>query len=65
MGGHGLWSISMKKYIIIIVIPLMALLNSTAESIQIKDFVKAARMQIGKTLHYDPSYKVLDYPNLK
>lgn len=41
----------------------MALLANTAESIQIKDFVKAARKQIGRTLFYDPSYKVIDYPN--
>lgn len=42
---------------------MTALLAYTAESIQIKDFVKAARKQIGRTLFYDPSYQVIDYPN--
>jgi len=27
------------------------------------EFVQAARLQIGKTLHYDARYRVLDYPN--
>lgn len=27
------------------------------------DFVKAARAQIGKTIRYDPAYRVLSYPN--
>ena len=27
------------------------------------DFVEAARTQIGRTVIYDPSYQVLDYPN--
>ena len=41
---------------------LMAFVNA-AESIRIKDFVEAARSQIGKTLFYDPSYQALSYPN--
>jgi uncharacterized protein YijF (DUF1287 family) len=53
----------MKKYILIIVIALTTFLANTAASIQIKDFVKAARKQIGRTLFYDPSYQVIDYPN--
>ncbi|MGD2151195.1 MAG: DUF1287 domain-containing protein [Desulfobacterales bacterium] len=27
------------------------------------DFVETARSKIGKTIMYDPSYQVLDYPN--
>jgi uncharacterized protein YijF (DUF1287 family) len=53
----------MKKYILITVIALTTFLANTAASIQIKDFVKAARKQIGRTLFYDPSYQVIDYPN--
>jgi uncharacterized protein YijF (DUF1287 family) len=56
-------SISMKKYLLITVIALTTFLANTAASIQIKDFVKAARKQIGMTLFYDPSYQVIDYPN--
>jgi len=52
----------MKKYIIIIVTAFITVYANTAESIQIKDFVEAARSQIGKTLRYDPSYQVIDYP---
>jgi uncharacterized protein YijF (DUF1287 family) len=53
----------MKKYLLITVIALTTFLANTAASIQIKDFVKAARKQIGMTLFYDPSYQVIDYPN--
>jgi len=53
----------MKKHIFITVIALITFLANTAESIQIKDFVEAARKQIGRTLFYDPSYQVIDYPN--
>lgn len=41
----------------------MTLFASSAESTHIKHFVKAARKQIGKTLFYDPSYHVINYPN--
>jgi uncharacterized protein YijF (DUF1287 family) len=53
----------MKKCILIIVIALFLAFLNTAESIQITDFVKAARSQIGKTRFYDPSYQVIGYPN--
>jgi uncharacterized protein YijF (DUF1287 family) len=53
----------MKKYHLITAIALLTFLANTAESIQIKDFVEAARKQIGKTLFYDPHYHVIDYPN--
>jgi uncharacterized protein YijF (DUF1287 family) len=53
----------MKKYLFITVIALIAFFAGTAESGQVKDFVEAARQQVGKTLYYDPSYQVLDYPN--
>ena len=53
----------MKKYIFITVIALITFFANTAESIQISDFVEAARTQIGTTLVYDPSYQVIDYPN--
>lgn len=51
------------KYIFISVITLTIFFAGTAESVQIKDFIDAARKQIGKTLIYDPSYQVIDYPN--
>jgi uncharacterized protein YijF (DUF1287 family) len=53
----------MKKYLFITVIALIAFFAGTAESGQAKGFVEAARQQVGKTLYYDPSYQVLDYPN--
>jgi len=53
----------MKKYIIIIVTAFMAVYPNTSESFRIKDFVEAARSQIGKTICYDPSYQVITYPN--
>ena len=56
-------SISLKKNIFITVITLIASFSGTAESIQIMNFVEAARQQIGKTIFYDPSYQVIDYPN--
>ena len=53
----------MKKCILIIAIALLSAFLNTAESIQLTDFVKAARSQIGKTRFYDPSYQVIGYPN--
>lgn len=53
----------MKKNTLIIVIALVTLFANTAECIQIKDFIEAARKQIGRTLFYDPSYQIIDYPN--
>lgn len=53
----------MKKNTIIIVIALVTLFANTAECFQIKDFIEAARKQIGRTLFYDPSYQIIDYPN--
>jgi uncharacterized protein YijF (DUF1287 family) len=53
----------MKKYILTTVIALITFLANTTASIQIKDFVEAARKQIGRTLFYDPSYQAIDYPN--
>lgn len=53
----------MKKCILIIVIAILSVFLNTAESIQLTDFVKAARSQIGKTRVYDPSYQVIGYPN--
>jgi uncharacterized protein YijF (DUF1287 family) len=56
-------SITMKRHIVITVFALITFFANTAESIQIKDFIEAARKQIGKTLIYDQSYKVIEYPN--
>ena len=53
----------MKRYILITIIALIALFANTVQSGQANDFVEAARTQIGKTLIYDPSYQVLEYPN--
>jgi len=53
----------MKKYTITIIIIFLAFLTTTADSIQIRDFVAAARSQIGETLRYDPSYQTIGYPN--
>jgi uncharacterized protein len=36
---------------------------SAAEQKNPADIVGAARTQIGKTVRYDPSYRILDYPN--
>jgi len=44
-------------------IVLLAIFVNAAESARIKDFVKAARSQVGKTRYYDPSYRSLRYPN--
>lgn len=57
-----LHSIPIKRYILIIVIAIIAVCYHTAESKQIRDFVEAARGQIGKTIRYDHSYQVIDYP---
>jgi hypothetical protein len=52
----------MKKHIFVILIAFIVVFTNTAESVQIEDFVKAARSQIGKTLRYDPSYQAIGYP---
>lgn len=39
------------------------LLPANAVQQQSTDFVNAARSQIGKTVHYDPTYYTLGYPN--
>ncbi len=54
---------SIIKYILVTVLALSANIAATADSFQIDDFVEAARSQIGKTLFYDPGYRVIDYPN--
>lgn len=51
------------KYIFISALALTVFLVGTAESVQIKDFINAARKQIGKTLIYDPSYQAIGCPN--
>jgi uncharacterized protein YijF (DUF1287 family) len=53
----------MKRNTLILLVSLLTLFVNKAESIQIKDFVEAARSQIGKTRIYDPSYKAIGYPN--
>jgi len=53
----------MKKYAFLTLIILLAVSINAAESSRIKDFVEAARSQIGKTLFYDSSYRTLSYPN--
>ena len=53
----------MKKHIPIAVVALITFFANTAECLQIKDFIEAARKQIGRTLFYDPSYQIIDYPN--
>jgi len=52
----------MKKNILIIAIALIPFFAIAAESTPAIDLVAAARKQIGETLYYDPSYKVIDYP---
>ena len=51
------------KYAFLTLIILLAVSINAAESSRIKDFVEAARSQIGKTLFYDSSYRTLSYPN--
>ena len=53
----------MKKYSFLTLIIFLAVFITAADSSRIKDFVEAARSQIGKTLFYDPSYQTLSYPN--
>ena len=53
----------MKKHSLLLLVFLGVFRIDPAESIQIKDFVDAARCQIGRTLSYDPSYQAMDYPN--
>ena len=44
----------------VLLLPLLVMGGEKGEPLSI---VRAARGQIGKTLHYDPSYRTLDYPN--
>jgi uncharacterized protein YijF (DUF1287 family) len=53
----------MKKYIFAILIVCLTVSINIAGSFHARDFVEAARNQIGKTLRYDSSYQVIDYPN--
>ena len=53
----------MKKYSFLTLIIFLAVFNTAADSSRIRDFVEAARSQIGKTLFYDSSYQTLSYPN--
>lgn len=52
-----------KQIVLTAMIVLLAIFVNAAESARIKDFVKAARSQVGKTRYYDPSYRSLRYPN--
>lgn len=51
------------REIITITAVFLIIFVSTVHSTQIKDFITAARSQIGKTLRYDPSYRTIAYPN--
>jgi uncharacterized protein YijF (DUF1287 family) len=53
----------MKKYIFALLIVCLTVSINIAGSFHARDFVEAARNQIGKTLRYDSSYQVIDYPN--
>lgn len=53
----------MKRNILLFLVLLLTLFVNEAESIQTRDFVEAARSQIGKTRIYDPSYQAIGYPN--
>jgi uncharacterized protein YijF (DUF1287 family) len=54
----------MVKTLKFILIPLLAIIFlDSADCNSATDFLKAARTQIGKTVLYDSSYHVLDYPN--
>ena len=55
--------IILQKYLLIIVVLLLAFCISGQIFSQSTDFVAAARSQIGRTLIYDPSYRSIDYPN--
>ena len=48
---------------IVIIAAFWLIFAGTAESLNLKDFVAAARSQIGKTLRYDPGYRVIGFPN--
>jgi uncharacterized protein YijF (DUF1287 family) len=52
-----------NKYIWFILLAGLTLVGRVAESGPSSDFVAAARRQIGQTLHYDPSYQHIGYPN--
>jgi uncharacterized protein YijF (DUF1287 family) len=54
----------MSKTLKFILIPLLAIVFiDSADCNPTTSFVEAARAQIGKTVIYDSSYHVLDYPN--
>jgi len=54
----------MSKTLKFILIPLLAIvLIDSADCNPTTSFVESARAQIGKTVLYDSSYQVLDYPN--
>lgn len=62
--GYNLCMQNMRvSFVIIIALILEMLPVSAAERINPADIAAAARMQIGKTVRYDPSYRVLDYPD--
>lgn len=61
--GESQRSLPAKRYFFIALVALIATFAGTVEPDQKNDFVEAARKQIGKTLLYDPSYQVIDYPN--
>jgi uncharacterized protein YijF (DUF1287 family) len=50
-------------FVIAMGLTLGALLANAATQPSAASIVSAARTQIGKTVGYDPSYRVLDYPN--
>ena len=49
------------KFILILLLAIVFI--DSADCKPATDFVEVARNQIGKTVLYDPSYQVLDYPN--
>ena len=54
----------MSKILKFSLIPFLILLfMNTGYCKPLTNFLEAARSQIGKTVIYDPSYQVLDYPN--
>ena len=55
--------INMKKYALFSFIFLLAASVVHASSMQQKNFVEAARSQIGKTRFYDSGYRAMSYPN--
>ncbi|MDH4317362.1 MAG: DUF1287 domain-containing protein [Desulfobulbaceae bacterium] len=53
----------MKKYLFFIILFVTLILAPHARAGHEKEFVQAARGQIGKTIFYDPAYRILNYPN--